>query len=199
MPLTKVLIASNNSHKVEEFRRLLEGLPIHLVTPRDAGLTLDVEETGETFEENARLKAHAFAHASGLPALADDSGIEVDALDGRPGVRSARYGGPGLDDPARTQLLLREMADVPDGKRTCRYRVVVVLAQPDGTERVAEGACKGVVARTAAGSNGFGYDPIFHVPEFGRTIAQLSPEQKDAISHRGKAARAIARILGGFH
>ena len=198
MPLTTVLIASKNAHKVEEFRRLLAGLPIDLVTLRDAGLTLDVEETGDTFEENARLKAHAFAQASGLPALADDSGIEVDALNGGPGVRSARYGGSGLDDPARTQLLLREMADVPDGKRTCRYRVVVVLAQLDGTERVAEGACEGVVARAAAGSNGFGYDPIFLVPESGRTIAQLSPEQKDAISHRGKAARAMARILAGF-
>lgn len=195
MSRQRLLIASNNAHKVEEFRRLLADLPIELVTPRDIGLDLDVEETGDTFEENARLKAHAFAEASGLPALADDSGIEVDALDGRPGVRSARYGGPGLDDPGRTQLLLREMSGVPDGRRACRYRVVLVLADPDGSEETAEGSCEGVVARAASGTNGFGYDPIFHVPEFGRTIAELSAAEKDAISHRGRAAREMARIL----
>lgn len=195
MPRQRLLIATNNAHKVKEFRRLLDGLPIDLVTPHDIGLTLDVEETGETFEENARLKAHAFAEASGLPALADDSGIEVDALDGRPGVRSARYGGPSLDDPGRTQLLLAEMRDVPEGKRTCRYRVVLVLADPDGGEQFAEGRCEGVVAYGTAGTNGFGYDPVFFVPAYGKTIAQLDPAEKDSISHRGKAARAMARIL----
>jgi XTP/dITP diphosphohydrolase len=195
MPRQRILIASNNSHKVQEFRRLLASLPVDLVTPRDLGLDLDVQETGATFEDNARIKAHAFAEASGLPALADDSGIEVDALGGRPGVWSARYGGPGLDDPARTQLLLREMADVPDGDRACRYRVVLVFAGPDGSEEVAEGRCEGLVAREAVGANGFGYDPIFYVPSFRRTIAQLDPAQKDAISHRGAAARVMARIL----
>ena len=195
MPKERLLIASNNAHKVEEFRRLLAGLPIDLVTPRDIGLEMEVEETGETFEDNARLKAQAFAKASGLPALADDSGIEVDALDGRPGVRSARFGGPGLDDAGRTRLLLREMAEVPDGRRSCRYRVVLVLADPEGGEEIVEGRCEGVVARAIVGSNGFGYDPIFYVPEFGKTIAELEPAQKDAISHRGKATREMARIL----
>jgi XTP/dITP diphosphohydrolase len=195
MPLQKLLIASNNHHKVTEFRRLFSHLPLELVTPNDIGLALDVEETGETFEANARLKAHAFAKASGLPAMADDSGIEVDALDGRPGVRSARYGGDGLGDADRVQLLLREMASVPDGQRACRYRVVLVLVDSDDNEETTEGRCEGEVAREISGENGFGYDPAFIVPAYGKTIAAITPDQKDEISHRGIAARAMAEIL----
>jgi XTP/dITP diphosphohydrolase len=195
MPLQKLLIASNNAHKVTEFRRLFEHLPIELVTPNDIELALDVEETGETFEANARLKAHAFAKASSLPALADDSGIEVDALDGRPGVRSARYGGDGLDDEGRVQLLLQEMASVPDGQRACRYRVVLVLVDQSGAEETTEGRCEGSVAWSTSGANGFGYDPVFYVPAFGKTIADIDPDQKDGISHRGIAARAMAEVL----
>lgn len=195
MPTAKLLIASNNAHKVAEFRRLFDGLNLELVTPNDIGLALDVEETGETFEANAKLKAHAFARASGLPALADDSGIEVDALDGRPGVRSARYGGDGLDDEDRVQLLLKEMDAVPDGQRTCRYRVVLVFVDSDGREVSTEGRCEGCVARATSGANGFGYDPIFYVPSFGKTIADITSDEKDEISHRGIAARAMATIL----
>ena len=191
----ELLIASNNDHKVTEFRRLLADLPFTLVTPHEIGLTLDVDETGETFEANARLKAHAFAKASGLPALADDSGIEVDALGGAPGVRSARYGSDGLDDAGRTNLLLTEMQGVPDNARACRYRVVLVLVDTDGSEQLTEGRCEGLVAHQALGSNGFGYDPLFFVPIFGKTIAAISSEQKDEISHRGIAARAMADIL----
>jgi XTP/dITP diphosphohydrolase len=195
MPLTKLLIASNNNHKVTEFRRLFGHLPIDLLTPNDLNLNLDVDETGDTFEANARLKAHAFAEASGLSALADDSGIEVDALDGRPGVLSARYGGEGLDDAGRVQRLLQEMASVPDGQRACRYRVVLVLVDHTGLEESTEGRCEGQVARQTSGANGFGYDPIFYVPAYGKSIADISSDQKDEISHRGIAARAMAEIL----
>jgi XTP/dITP diphosphohydrolase len=197
MAVLKLLLASNNAHKVVEFRRLFERLPLELVTPRDIGLEMDVDETGETFEANARLKAHAFAAASGLPSLADDSGIEVDALDGRPGVYSARYGGDELDDEGRVQLLLRELDGVPDAKRTARYRVVLVLADPAGDEQATVGRCEGRVGYAPSGANGFGYDPVFFVPAYGKTIAELDPAQKDAISHRGEAARAMADVLAG--
>ena len=190
-----LLIATNNAHKVTELRRILGALDVTLLTPADAGIAIDVDETGETFEENARLKARAFCAASGLPSLADDSGIEVDALDGRPGVRSARYGGDGLDDTGRTRLLLDELVDVPEEQRSCRYRVVLVLARPDGSEEVVDGSCEGRAAFAPEGTNGFGYDPIFFVPRFGRTMAQLSPDEKDAISHRGQATRRMANLL----
>jgi XTP/dITP diphosphohydrolase len=195
MALTKLLIASNNNHKVTEFRRLFGHLPIDLLTPNDIDLNLDVDETGDTFDANARLKAHAFAKASGLPALADDSGIEVDALNGQPGVLSARYGGEGLDDAGRVQLLLQEMESIPDGQRACRYRVVLVLVDHTEPEESTEGRCEGQVARQTSGGNGFGYDPIFYVPAYGKSIADISSDQKDEISHRGIAARAMAEIL----
>ena len=193
--MARLLIATNNAHKVAEFRRLLADAGVDLTTPAELGLDLDVEETGETFEQNARLKARAFRDASGLPSLADDSGIEVDALGGRPGVRSARYGGDGLDDEGRVRLLLAELEDVPAERRSCRYRVVLVLAEPGGRERVAEGACEGSVAFGPVGDNGFGYDPVFLAPAYGRTVAQLDPAEKDAISHRGEAARRMAAML----
>ncbi len=197
MAHSSLLIATNNPHKVAEFRRLLGGVGFDLVTPAELGLDLEVEETGQTFEENARIKARAFCSASGLPSLADDSGIEVDALGGRPGVRSARYGGDALDDVGRVSLLLAELGGAPQDQRSCRYRVVLVLARPDGHEETAEGACEGRVAFEPAGDNGFGYDPVFHVPAYGKTVAQLGPAQKDAISHRGQAARRMAALLTG--
>ena len=197
MAHTPLLIATNNPHKVIEFRRLLGGVGFDLVTPADIGLDLDVEETGQTFEENARIKARAFCAASGLPSLADDSGIEVDALDGRPGVRSARYGGDSLDDAGRVSLLLAELGDAPLDQRSCRYRVVLVLARSDGSEEMVEGACEGRVAFESVGDNGFGYDPVFLIPAYGKTVAQLGPDEKDAISHRGLAARRMAALLTG--
>ncbi|MEE8517684.1 MAG: RdgB/HAM1 family non-canonical purine NTP pyrophosphatase [Dehalococcoidia bacterium] len=195
MASSRLLLATNNAHKVTEFRRLLTDIPHELVTPADIGLSLDVEETGTTFEENATLKAEAFAEASGLLSLADDSGIEVEVLDGRPGVESARHGGVGLSDEDRMLLLLKEMVEVPDRARSCRYRVVLVLAHPDGTQQVTQGTCVGRLAHKPEGANGFGYDPIFYIPMFERTIAQLTPEEKDSISHRGQAARAMAALL----
>ena len=199
----RLLLATNNAHKHRELRRLLGHLPLALVTPDEVGLSLEVAEDGATYEANALAKARAFADASGLLALADDSGIEVDALGGRPGLHSARYGGPGLTDEDRVARLLRELADVPDGERTARYRAVLALAAPirgsaERTERTAEGWCEGTVARSPDGANGFGYDPVFFVPALGATMARLTDQEKDAISHRGNAARAIAPILAGW-
>jgi len=181
-----------------EFRRLFDHVAVDLLSPYDINLNLDVDETGDTFEANARLKARAFAKASGLLALADDSGIEIDALEGRPGVLSARYGGEGLDDAGRVQRLLQEMVSVPDDQRACRYRVVLVLvdpAEPEVAEESTEARCEGQVARQISGKSGFGYDPIFYLPGYGKTIAEISADQKDEISHRGIAARAMAEIL----
>ena len=191
----RVLVATNNAHKLAEFRRLLASAPIEMVAPADAGIALDVDETGTTFAANAALKARAFANAAGMPALADDSGIEVDALDGAPGVLSARYGGPGLDDAGRTQRLLDELRQTPNARRGCRYVAVLALAWPDGETETFEGRCDGVLAREPAGDNGFGYDPVFFVPSAGRTMAELSPDEKDAISHRGRASTALSARL----
>lgn len=195
MSNTRLLIASNNRHKLVEFRRLFEDLPYELVTPGDLGLDLDVDETGETFTENARLKAYAFAEASGLPSMADDSGIAVDALEGEPGVRSARYGGSGLDDAGRVQLLLTNMDGVPDKLRACRFKAVLVLVGLGGEEFTVEGVCEGRVAHSISGPNGFGYDPVFYVPALGKTMAELTDAEKDEISHRGNAVRALAALL----
>lgn len=190
-----LLIATNNAHKVAEFRRLLADADADLVTPNEAGVALEVPETGATFAENARIKARAFRDASGLPALADDSGVAVDALGGRPGVRSARYGGEGLDDAGRVRLLLSEMEGVPENERACRFHAVLAFAAPDGREETAEGVCEGRLARAPSGLNGFGYDPVFYLPEFGRTMAELEPDEKDAASHRGQAARRMLPLL----
>lgn len=190
-----LLIATNNQHKVTEFRRLLGDMPCRLVTPRDAGLELDVEEDGVTFAENAAKKARAFAAASGLLSLADDSGIEVDAMDGRPGVYSARYGGPELSDDGRVQLLLEELRDVPDERRGCRYVAVITIAWPDGRLEQFEGTCEGRVAYKPSGANGFGYDPVFYVPGEDATMAEISSDAKDRISHRGIAVRKAAGSL----
>lgn len=195
MVLFTLLIATNNAHKVAEFRRLLAGADADLVTPLEAGVALDVPETGATFAENARIKARAFRDASGLPSLADDSGVAVDALGGRPGVRSARYGGDGLDDAGRVRLLLSEMEGVPEDERACRFHAVLAFAAPDGREETAEGVCEGRLARAPSGVNGFGYDPVFYLPQFGRTMAELAPEEKDAASHRGQAARRMLPLL----
>ena len=190
-----LLIATNNAHKAAEFRRLLADADADLVTPAEVGVALEVPETGATFAENARIKAHAFRDASGLPSLADDSGVAVDALGGRPGVRSARYGGDGLDDAGRVRLLLAETAGVPDEERACRFHAVLAFAAPNGREETTEGVCEGRLAREPSGVNGFGYDPVFYLPEFGRTMAELAPEEKDAASHRGRAARAMLPLL----
>ena len=194
----KLLIATNNPGKVREYQELLEDLPIavEITYPAQEGLALEVEESGETFEENARLKALAFAQASGLLTLADDSGLEVDALDGAPGVRSARYAGPDANDVDRYRKLLGELAGVPATQRSARFRCVVALAQPDDQIHTEDGTCEGEIGYAPRGTHGFGYDPVFVVEGYGgRTMAELSPEIKNRISHRGRALAAILPTL----
>ncbi len=192
---TRILLATNNPGKVREFRRLLAAAPFEVHTPAELGISLDVEETGSTYADNALLKARAFAEAGDCLALADDSGIEVDALDGRPGMYSARYGGPGLDDIGRTALLLRELEGIEPARRTARYRAVVAIAWPNDDEpRIFEGVQEGVIGFEPQGDGGFGYDPVFLVDER-RTQAQISDAEKDTLSHRGKAVRAAMAWL----
>ncbi len=196
MSSIKLLVATNNPGKVRELQELLAGLPVEITFPAQEGLDLEVHESGETFEENARLKAQAYAQASGLLTLADDSGLEVDALGGAPGVRSARYARPGATDADRYRKLLAALADVPPGRRAARFRCVVALAQPDGAVYTAEGVCEGEIGLAPRGEYGFGYDPIFLVRGFeGRTMAELPPEVKNRISHRARAVMAVRPIL----
>lgn len=193
----KLLVATRNPGKKREYAELLEGLGLELVTLDEAGIDLEVEETGATFAQNALLKARAYRDASGLPTLADDSGLEVDALGGAPGVRSARYAGEGATDADRYRKLLGEIAGVPEGRRGARFRCVIAVAWPEGPVDTAEGACEGHITREPRGEHGFGYDPVFHVDELGRTMAELPPEVKNRISHRARAARAIRTALQG--
>jgi XTP/dITP diphosphohydrolase len=174
---------------------------VEITHPAEAGLRLDVEETGDTFEENARIKALAYARASGLLTLADDSGLEVDALGGAPGVHSARYAGPGADDAGRYRKLLAELADVPPKRRAARFRCVVALARPAGILSTAEGTVEGAIGFEPRGSHGFGYDPVFLVEGHGgQTLAELPPDVKNAISHRARAVQAampqLRRLIG---
>jgi XTP/dITP diphosphohydrolase len=184
----RVVLATTNPGKVAELRRILDGLDVELLDARAAGLP-DVEETGATFQDNARLKARSAAAATGLPAVADDSGLVVDALAGEPGVRSARYAGPDQDDEANLRRVLERMDGVAD--RGARFVCAAVLVAPDGREWTAEGVLEGTLADAPRGEGGFGYDPVF-VPEGGtRSAAELAPEEKDAVSHRGRAFRAL--------
>lgn len=196
----KVVLATRNTHKVPEISRILSsaGAPVSLVAVSEFPGVSDVEETGLTFEENALLKARSVAAATGLPALADDSGLSVAALGGMPGVFSARWAGVHGDDGANLRLVLAQLSSVPDESRQAAFVCVAALALPDGTSWTSEGRCDGVVVRSPRGENGFGYDPIFVASGSTRTTAELSPEEKDAISHRGKAFRGIAPRLAGL-
>jgi XTP/dITP diphosphohydrolase len=187
------LLATGNIGKLREMRELLAPLGYELVSPADFGLVLDVEETGETFEENARLKAKIYCAAMGFPSIADDSGLCVDALGGEPGVHSKRYGGGGLSDGELCELLLKNVENAE--QRAAKFVSVIVCAFPDGGELVATGECSGEIARARRGDGGFGYDPVFYLPQLGKTMAELSPEEKNAVSHRGNALRAFAAKL----
>jgi XTP/dITP diphosphohydrolase len=191
-----ILIATHNAGKLREYEDLLAGLPITFVTIADLGLTESPEETGKSYEDNARLKARFYARASGLLTLADDSGLDVDALHGAPGIHSARYGGrEAPDDESRTRLLLARLEGVPDAERTARFRCVVALATPQGAIHTAEAWCEGVIGHEPIGDYGFGYDPVFIVAGKGVTMAQLPPDEKNRISHRAKAVQSIRPIL----
>lgn len=191
----KLLLATNNPGKVREYRRLLSDVPFKLVTPASEGITRVVKETGRNLEENARLKAAILAIESHLPALADDSGLEVDALDGEPGHLSARYAGENVSDSERVAFLLSQLKDVPPEKRTARFRCVIALATPAGEVQLCSGECHGIIALGPRGKRGFGYDPIFYLPELDKTMAELPLSIKNQVSHRGQAARKAADIL----
>lgn len=191
----RLLIATGNRKKLEEIRALLQGVPFDIVCPADIGLEQDTAETGDTFEENARLKAVRLAKQSGLLTLADDSGLEVEALGGQPGVMSARYAGENASDNQRIDYLLSNLAGVPPEKRSARFRCVVAIANPQGHTELCSGECRGYIALQPKGHNGFGYDPVFFIPELNCTMAELPPEKKHEISHRGQAIRKARALL----
>ena len=194
--LPRLAIATRNRGKLREFKRLLRSVSYELLNLDDLGVSLNAGETADTFEENARIKSRDYAAATGVLTLADDSGLEVDALGGAPGVHSARYAGEHGDDEANNDLLLANLVDVPAGKRTARYRIVIALTDPATMETVTvEGACEGEIGFARKGSNGFGYDPLFFVSQHQKSMAELTAEEKDALSHRGIAARKIAKNL----
>jgi XTP/dITP diphosphohydrolase len=195
---TRLVVATGNAGKLREIRALLEPTGWQALGLAEAGIDhAEVVETGRSYLENAVAKAVAAAHASGLPALADDSGLEVDALGGRPGVTSARYGGPFLTDGERSARLLRDLQDVPHVRRQARFRAVVVLALPQGERYVREGLLEGRIAEAPRGENGFGYDPVFEIAD-GRTLAEMG-DRKQQISHRSRALRAMMGVLGVLH
>jgi XTP/dITP diphosphohydrolase len=191
----KLLLTTNNAGKAAEYLQLLAGCGWELVTPGELGLSLAAEETGDTYEDNAKMKAVEAAQVGGLYALADDSGLEVDALGGEPGPRAARFGGEGTTYGEKMSLLLERLKGVPPPERGCRFVCVIAIVDPQGGVRLCRGECEGLVTEAPQGEGGFGYDPIFYLPERGLTIAQLSAEEKNAISHRGRAARLACEIL----
>ena len=192
----KFVLATNNPKKLKEMAEILSKLGVEVVSPKELGIHIEVEETGTTFAENAMLKAKAICEAANLPAIADDSGLCVDALNGGPGVYSARYGGEGLDDVQRYQLLLANMRG--QTTRAAHFACAIACAFPNGKELTAEGKCNGTIAFAPMGEGGFGYDPIFFVPEYRKTFGQLTAEEKSKISHRGKALTIFAEKLATY-
>jgi len=195
MGRTKLLVATRNQGKVREYQQLLANLPLSITHLDAEGVEMEIRETGSTFADNAVQKAQGYARASGLLTLADDSGLEVDALGGEPGVHSARYAGEEATDEQRYRLLLRKLKNVRWEDRTARFRCVIAVAEPRGEIYTAEGVCEGLIALGPEGEGGFGYDPIFYLPEHDKTMAQLEPVVKNRISHRARAARKIRPVL----
>ena len=190
-----LLLATSNLHKLEEFRAIFSDLPLRLLSLSDLQLAIDVEETGTTYAENAELKAHAYAQVSNILTLADDSGLEIDALGGAPGVQSARYLGSETSYEERFYVILEQLKGLPLDKRSARFRCFIALVEPSGYIRIVEGVVEGVIADSPRGTNGFGYDPIFFLPELGKTFAELEPEYKNRISHRARAAQSARKLL----
>ena len=191
----KLLLATNNKAKVREYKSLLQGIPYEIVTLAEQGITTVIDEVGGSLEENARLKATALAAESQLLSLADDSGLEVDALGGEPGPLSARYAGEGASDIERINYLLARLKDVPREKRAARFRCVIAIATPDETVELCSGECQGFITLAPKGDHGFGYDPVFYLPEMGKTMAELPLELKNQVSHRGQAASKARELL----
>ena len=193
--MPRLLLATTNKGKAAEYRDLLKWLDLELITLNQAGISREAEEDHNTFEGNARSKAEFYAALSGLLTLADDSGLEVDALGGEPGVRSSRYAGDNATDPERVNFLLNKLRDIPQDRRQARFRCVIAIAQPGKLTQTTEGTCEGFIALEPKGDNGFGYDPIFYLPDYNKTIAELPPEIKNRISHRGRAAAKARQLL----
>ncbi len=191
----RLLVATTNRGKLAEYRQLLAGLRLELIDLSTAGISDEIPETGSTFAENAGIKASGYAQKSGLVTLADDSGLEVLALGGEPGVLSARYGGAGLDDIARYRLVLTKLAAVPTHERQARFVCVIAIATPGGTAQLVDGSIDGMVAFAPRGTQGFGYDPIFLLPDRGLTMAELPPEEKNRLSHRARASQKAYPLI----
>jgi XTP/dITP diphosphohydrolase len=192
----KAVLASQNQKKLREMQEILSAQGVEVLLQSQLGVNIEVEETGDTFEENAILKAEEVRDETGMIALSDDSGLMVEALGGEPGVYSARYGGEGLDDMGRYQLLLENMRGMEN--RSCKFVSVICCAFPNGDRILARGECHGVLLEEARGEGGFGYDPVFYLPELGKAMAELSPEEKNQISHRGKALRVFQKELENY-
>ncbi len=194
-PTPKLLLATGNPGKARELAELLKGAPFEMVSLQDLGLPTDIDEPADTFEGNAIIKAEAYARMSGLLTLADDSGLEIDALNGQPGVHSKRFAGEDATDEDRVQIVLQRLDGVPWEQRTARYRCVLAVAAPGVDTVTCEGICSGIINRELRGTGGFGYDPVFYLPEYDKTVAELSLEEKNQVSHRAKAARQAVALL----
>lgn len=191
----KLIIASNNAGKIREIREIMEDYGKEIISQKEAGIDLDVEENGTTFEENARIKCRAIHKLTGAMVLADDSGLEIDYLNKEPGVYSARYLGHDTPYEVKNQIILDRLKDAKGEERSTRYVCAMAVIMPDGREFCALGTVEGLIAEKPSGNGGFGYDPIFFVPEYGKTMAELTPDEKNAISHRGRALRAVRKLV----
>lgn len=193
--MERMIFATGNEGKMKEIRMILQELEVPVVSMREAGVSAEIEENGKSFEENAIIKARAVMELTGETALADDSGLEIDYLDGAPGIYSARYMGEDTSYDIKNNAILELLKDVPDEKRTARFVCVIACAMPDGTILTSRGTMEGMIAHEIRGENGFGYDPVFYLPECCCTSAELSPDQKNELSHRGKALRVMRELL----
>ena len=193
--MPKLLLATSNPGKIREYRLLLDGLGYLITTPPEEGIAEVIAESGSTYEQNARLKAVVYARSSRLTTLADDSGLEVDALNGEPGIQSARFAGEAATDTEKVSLLLAKLQGVPWERRTACFKCVIAIVGPRGREEICRGECHGMIAFEPKGTNGFGYDPIFALPETGRTMAELPAEIKNQISHRARASQKARQVL----
>lgn len=193
--MNKLIFATSNAGKMKEIREILKDLDVEILSMKEVGIDVDIVEDGKTFEENARIKARAIRDLAGCLVLADDSGLEVDALNKEPGIYSARYMGEDTPYDLKNANIIERLSGLTGSERSARFVCVIAAAFPDGTEETRRATIEGQIALAPAGENGFGYDPIFYVPEYGCTTAQLSSEQKNEISHRGKALRAMKEVL----
>ena len=197
--MPKLLLATSNPGKAREYRILLDGLGYEMITPAEQGIAEAITESGNSYEQNARLKAVTYARLSRLLTIADDSGLEVDALKGEPGIKSARFAGKAATDAKKASLLVAKLSGVPWERRTAQFRCVLAIATPEGQYQICSGECPGIIALEPRGENGFGYDPIFFLPELGKTMAELNLETKNQISHRARASQKACQVLQQLH